>query len=118
FKNLFGFDLHVTEREGIDVLGAFMAAWLKLEQAFGNLATKYHHLKASHRRIEPIFVIRELVSQGLIKKSTAKEIENLRQIRNEVVHGISDYKTILDVEIIKKVNAITQELEQRLSEVG
>ena len=117
FNNLFGFDLQMPESEGTDILGAFMAAWVKLEQAIGAFTTKQMDSDVSHRPISPMLAIRKLVSQGLIDRSTAQEIENLRQIRNEVVHGIGDYKTILNSETVKKVNAITQQLERRLSEV-
>lgn len=118
FENLFGFDLQIPESEGTDVLGAFMAAWVKLERAIGDLATKQGYLGASHHPISPISAIRELVSKGLIDQITAQEIENLRQIRNKIVHGVGDYKTILNSETVKMVNAITQKLEQRRSEVG
>jgi len=118
FENLFGFDLQIPESEGTDVLGAFMAAWVKLERAIGDLTTKQGYSGVSHHPISPISTIRELVSKGLIDQITAQEIENLRQIRNKVVHGIGDYKTILNSETVKMVNAITQKLEQKRSEAG
>jgi hypothetical protein len=118
FENLFGFDLQIPESEGTDVLGAFMAAWVKLERAIGDLTTKQGYSGVSHHPISPISAIRELVSKGLIDQITAQEIENLRQIRNKVVHGIGDYKTILNSETVKMVNAITQKLEQKRSEAG
>ena len=118
FKNLFGLDLQIPESKGTDVLGAFMAAWVKLEQAIGELAIKEGYSKASHRPILPMLAIRELVSQGFVDQITAQEIENLRQIRNKVVHGVDDYKTILDFKTVKRVNALTQQLEQKLSEAG
>jgi len=118
FKNLFGFDLQIPESEGTDVLGAFLSAWVKLEQAIVELATKQGYSGVSHRPFSPISAIRDLVSRGPIDQITAREIEYLRQIRNQVVHGMGDYRTILNSETVKMVKAITQKLEQRCSEVG
>ncbi|MGB2852956.1 MAG: hypothetical protein WBC55_00770 [Dehalococcoidia bacterium] len=117
FGNLFGFDLQIKEGEGTDILGAFMAAWVTFEQVAGALITKLGHPEVTLRRISTLLAGRELAAQGLIDRSTAQEIEQLRMIRNQVVHGVGDYKAILRPEMVERVKAITQQLEQRLSEI-
>lgn len=116
FKNLFGFDLQIPEGEGTDVLREFLVAWLKLAKTISAFTIKQGYSYSFSRRFSSKLAD-ILVSQGLIDRITAIEIENLWQIRNKVVHGIDDYKTSLNPETVKKVNAITQQLERKLSEV-
>lgn len=115
FRNLFGFDVGVGETEGHEVLGSFLAAWVRLEQLSLALLAKHADSGSTHS-IQPFLAMRELGHLGLIDQRTTLEIEELRRIRNEVVHGKSDYKSILTREMVTRVNAIVDKLENLLQQ--
>lgn len=41
-------------------------------------------------------------------------LDDLRRIRNEVVHGMVDYKTVVDRKVIQRLERITEKYQQML----
>lgn len=113
FKNLFGADLEIKkESESADTLGAFLATWAEMERAFEGLSIVYN--LGQGRSLARASA--ELARQGVLDKATAKEIDRLRQIRNEVVHGkVDDYKAAIGKETLQTLKGILKKLEVELA---
>lgn len=110
FRSLFGVDVEVKESESNQLLGDFLAAWAKFE---GRLSAIPDKLRGATRfKGTPTTVIRELVELKLIDIKTAQEIEELRQIRNGVVHGREDSIKELTQNHIERVSVISKKLEE------
>ena len=62
-----------------------------------------------------MMAINELIRQGVFKPKEAKEIEDLRGLRNQVVHGIVDHKTSVNKPAIKRLQDITEKLQASLA---
>lgn len=108
FKNLFGVEIGVRE-QGTELLGRFMEAWVHLEQAAGKVVTKKR--PASGRMQSIGNLVYELRALGYIDEVTAKEIEHLRMVRNEVVHGRSDSRTLIRPEMPERLETIAARLD-------
>jgi hypothetical protein len=114
FFNLFGVPLldHVTP--SADQLGEFIKAWTTIERGISALAKREIvrlNLNESHPR-SPLDTIRQLKKTQLISETQMIEFDHLRRIRNEVLHGHSDYREKLTPGIISRA----QELANQLSE--
>lgn len=96
-------------------LGEFMSKWVLIEQSLYRLAelTYPDHKDGQRINIGPIpnFLARDKI----LDKSTTSEIERLRQIRNQVVHGEIDHKSVLTVELMTSIQKLLAELEVSLS---
>jgi len=114
FRNLFGFDVEIEETEGHEVLGGFLAAWARLEQVSSALILKHGGIGSTGRVYQPIMAVRELEKLQLIDRRTVQEIEELRRIRNEVVHGMSDYKSAINRDRVVRLKEIVETLEKSL----
>ena len=84
FQRLFGFAIQVERPVGSELVGHFITSWSNL----------YQVLESSARRMYPKelwrgtrTVIDVLAEHGLLDPHTVQEINALRSIRNEVVHG-------------------------------
>jgi hypothetical protein len=117
FKNLFGSDLHIREGEGTDILGAFMVAWVRLEQVSTGLAGYERETKTGSRPVTPYTLVRALAAEGFIDKVTAEEMKELQKIRNEVIHGIGEHRKILRPEMVQKLNEISRYLEKDIPRI-
>ena len=76
------------------------------------LANKLTTLTVKPR--SPMMAIGELIKQGVFSPSEAKEVEGLRKLRNEVVHGIVDHKTAVDKSAVQRLQRITEKLQASL----
>ena len=63
-------------------------------------------------------IARVLQGQGILSDSEVEDIQAIRKIRNEVVHGKLDHKNVLNREIVKKLISLNVKIEQRLSTQG
>ncbi len=113
FRNLFGFDVEIEETEGHELLGGFLEAWARLEQVSSAVLVK-HGIGSTGRVHQPIIAVRELEKMQLIDRRTVQEIEELRRIRNEVVHGISDYRSTISRDKVARLKEIAATLEESL----
>jgi len=101
FKNLFGFYLIETHTKYSEFLGDFMEAWLLLEESLFSIAQD-HSATGFHKK-SVIEVLKYLYHGGLIPKEEYRKIEYYRKLRNDIVHGIIDYKDVLTQKVIKEI---------------
>ena len=111
FAVLFGFQLAEAEEDKAALLGEFMRAWVILERSLAENATTMSTI--DHEKPVTASQIAEVLStDGWIAVMDFVEINNLRQIRNQVVHGVANYKELLNSDLIKRVKLMTQKLEE------
>ena len=108
FENLFGFRLVEPEDDRTKLLGEFMAAWIDLERALTPLQSGTTGPRA------PLDLIRRLRADAVIPKSDLVEIDNIRRVRNEVVHGVADHKSTLDQSMVDRLRALTKTIRDHL----
>jgi hypothetical protein len=99
-------------------LGEFMSKWVTMEQALYRLAELTYppdHNKGQKINVGPIpgFLARDKT----LTRDEADEIDQLRGIRNQVVHGEIDHKTILTTDLMTRMQTIYTKLEKKLSEL-
>jgi len=110
FENLFEAKLSFAPEDQHQLLGEFLASWV----AFERLVADMSYLNASKlttlggRIRPPLMAINEMVRIGIFEPSEAKELNELRKIRNEVIHGIVDYKTVVNRKVIQRLEKITE----------
>src|SRR5258708_2073742 len=93
FQNLFGFVLVEHVAPEADLLGQFIHSWVKLERGLAALATQNSLLGVVPRTA--VDAARFLEGAGLISKAQVAEIDALRRIRNEILHGSADHRAII-----------------------
>lgn len=108
FFNLFGFRLMEPEDESPKILGNFMDAWIILEKVIVELQLRLGYLPMKKQ----IDAIQLLHKKGLISQSEMVEIDNLRKVRNEIIHGKADYNSVLNSTIVDRLEELTIKLEQ------
>ncbi len=104
FKNLFGTSVLAKRGEDAEILGRFMQLWLRLENALGDRASENSLLGRRQRTV--LDSVRFLKQASAIPEYHAKEIEQLRKLRNEVVHGVVDYKEVLTPDIVDRLERL------------
>lgn len=117
FKNLFGESLVAHATSDTELLGEFMTMWVSIERTMHRLAqlTYPDRNKSLSVNMGPIpsFLARDMTIDRLL----AVEIDQLRQTRNNVVHGKSDHKTVITSDLMTKMNKVLASLEKTLSAV-
>ena len=115
FKNLFGEGLVPHASPATELLGEFMAMWVSIERVMYRLAELTYNDLREGQRINrdpmPSFLARDKT----IDKPLASEIDRLRQIRNEIVHGEADYKSVLTPDLLKSMKGVLASLEEKLA---
>lgn len=106
FKNLFGQLLvdRVSAKTGL--LGQFMESWLTLERSLRELADR--HSLTGFRPAGIIEVLRFLADASLLDDDEVSQLNVLRQIRNQVVHGAFDPEDVLTEDVLKEVNDLAE----------
>lgn len=110
FHNLFGFQLvhRVTPRT--DNLGEFMSAWTTIERGLRNLARE--NSPVDKRPSGLLDMIRLIQVAGQLPSQELKELEQLRKIRNEVVHGNQSFQDALTSDVMEKARTYARRFEQ------
>jgi uncharacterized protein YutE (UPF0331/DUF86 family) len=118
FESLFETALEFAAEDQHQLLGEFLAAWVSFERVVSALS--HAHLDKlstlSGRSRPPLMAISEMVRAGVFDPEEADEINELRKIRNNVVHGMVDYKLVLSRKVIQRLEAITTKYENTMSE--
>jgi len=117
FANLFGFRLTEPEEDATALLGKFMEAWVRLERTLTEAVSSLQD-ENIRRPLAPMRMIDTLVKEGFISQSEMKEINEIRRIRNETVHGVANYKDIVQQDTVTRLTTITTELQRRLQSKG
>lgn len=101
FKNLYDQELIIQQVNSKELLGEFLSEWVILEKGLYDLTQTHSLLGTRRNNLNSAFNF--LSFAGIIDEEEIKEISKLREIRNSVIHGTKDFKTILNKEIIEKV---------------
>jgi len=112
FENLFGFRLIESSNDSRGLLGDFMAAWIDLERSLGNLCVDTEKPKML------VDGIRLLAEQKIISKAEIEEIQNLRLLRNNIAHGMTDYSEVLTADKIARLKQLASEINSRCLAIG
>lgn len=113
FESLFQTQLTFAPEDQHQLLGEFLASWVAFERMTAELSQKNSSkLSTLGGRVRPpLMAINEMVRAGIFEREDAAEIDRLRGIRNEVVHGMVDYKTVINRQVIGKLEAITSKYQ-------
>jgi hypothetical protein len=108
FENLFGFRLVEPEDDRTKLLGDFMAAWIDFERVLAPLQSGMMRPRA------PLDSIRRLRADAVVSDAELAEIDAIRRVRNEAIHGVAHHKTALTRNIIERLRALTKTIRERL----
>lgn len=87
FKNIFGVELVASGTIGAELLGEFMTAWFEVER-FLNMLQDIAVQRAETGGVGVVVNIR-------LPPSDIPELDELRTIRNEIVHGVPGSEELL-----------------------
>jgi hypothetical protein len=110
FKNLFGFELVEPPTPEADILGEFLELWLELER--GLMDTALAHSLTAIRPRSLLEAVKQLEGAGLLERYDAAHIDMLRRTRNEVVHGLSNYKDALTPNLMSGLRQLVDRFRQ------
>lgn len=117
FEGLFGTKLTFDPEDQHQLLGEFLAAWVTFERMTAELskanAAKLTTLGGRPR--PPMLAMNEMLKVGIFEAADAKDIDELRRLRNEVVHGMVDYKQAVSRKSIQRLERITGKYQKLLN---
>jgi hypothetical protein len=113
FESLFEAELAFETEDQHQLLGEFLASWVTFERLIAEVSLQQNdnHSTGCSRPRPPMMEINELIKQKVFNPSDVKEIDALRRLRNEVVHGIVDHKTAVNKATIQRLQHITQKIQ-------
>lgn len=103
FRNLFGEELDYRESRRAANLNHFMTAWVNIERGVRELARQSG--PAARRGGGLYDALRFIKIAGLMNSQEIEELESLRRLRNEIVHGTRDWSDALTAEILDRVSS-------------
>ncbi|WP_051217501.1 GTP pyrophosphokinase [Paenibacillus assamensis] len=96
-------------------LGFFLSRWIVFESLLGNISNhQFSGTITAFERINPGFNFRRLESMEIFDQASLFEIQSIRRLRNEVVHGISKHP---DSVLINAGNTLEAVLEYTVRNV-
>lgn len=110
FRNLFGTSVVVETSEDTRLLGRFIQLWPRLESALASIASDA--TLTGRPRTTVLDTVRFLRGGKILPEADLGEIERLRKVRNEVVHGMVDYRKVLDQDTVGRLQEIVRSLEE------
>ena len=118
FRNLFGFDVEVSESTGYDLLGSFLAEWVEIEKILLDIASKNIDVISAKSRdmlqrgVIPFEMSRELSQANVVPKHISIILDELRQLRNATIHGKKDYRKMITPEIVSRTKLVANDLRK------
>jgi hypothetical protein len=109
FASLFGFDLVEPEEDGTSVIGTFLTEWVELEKLLNMKATEGEE-NLPKRPLGTLDMVIRLRKQNDLSEYNASEIDKLRSLRNDVVHGRSDHAAIQEQKGIDRLTQLVKTL--------
>jgi hypothetical protein len=109
FKNLFG-EAPLPKQAATQLLGRFIELWPRLENALQHIASD--HSLEGNRPSTVLNAMRFLRQGHILPDDDLDEIERLRRLRNEIVHGAGDYRTTLNQETLARLESLVASLEK------
>lgn len=104
FKSLFGIALVLPPTRSDRLLGEFFELWIELEKDLVSLAHDNSLTGAHGANLSQAAKLLE--GTGFVSEADIKEFQELRQLRNMLVHGVTDHSRVLTPAIIARVRAL------------
>lgn len=114
FKNLFGCELVHSKEPHTELLGEFMASWVRLESGLRSLA--WRHSLVGKSRNGLIDIVRFLEHASILGPQQRFELDELRKVRNEVVHGVTDFRAVVTPEVVERMKRLADLFEEDAEE--
>jgi hypothetical protein len=114
YTNLFACELLAEEPSSAETPGRFLASWVEMEKAVRALWLPLNVPDQESMRFHFIGNVEDLAKKGVLDSETAKEITELRTIRNKVVHGGQEVIHELDPRMIDRVKELTKTLQRKM----
>ena len=110
FKNLFGMALVEDVTPAGDLFGKFMEAWVGIERGMTSTAEEIHPLGTRPRSV--LDAARSFVEAGILTPAQSAELDSLRRLRNELVHGRVEPRQALTPAIVARVQELAEMLKK------
>lgn len=104
----------ITLKESNHLEGALMLCWSALEAAMWRLAQQY---ELEIRRRDPLTLMRDLVSNGLISRELYQQLGELYRVRSAFAHGFEPPKTFDIVRSLDTLVEATREILDSATEL-
>ena len=116
FENLFATSLSFDPEDQHQLLGEFLAAWVAFEKMTASLskANSEKLTTLGGRTRPPLAALNEMLRVGVFDAADFTEIDALRRLRNDVVHGMVDYKTAVSRKSVNRLEQITAKYQEIL----
>jgi len=101
FRNLFGQQLVEHRSQRSELVGEFMTAWVELERGLRETASA--HSLVGTAPSATMDVMRFFRGTGLLDAHEIAELNDLRRIRNEVVHGAGNWEAQLTPKVVTRI---------------
>jgi uncharacterized protein YutE (UPF0331/DUF86 family) len=115
FKNLFQMDLVQIKSAPSRLLGEFFEAWIDLESELVSTAQQISITGAPGMK-KMLDAARYLRGADIVSSSDIKQLERLRKIRNQLVHGVVDHRTVLTPALVAEVKALRNRFSENPEE--
>ena len=114
FQNLFGIPLVSKATTTSELLGDFIQLWVDLERSLTALVARGKKPDPDSDRPRPVLETMRLLQKGnLFSSAEIAELNALRTLRNEVMHGThSDFHTLVTRDTINRLRKIVARLKQ------
>lgn len=116
FEDLFDTTLAFDPEDQHQLLGEFLAAWVAFERMTAALS-KANSDKLTTRgggTWPPMMAMNKMLKVGVFDAADAEEIDELRRLRNDVVHGMVDYKTAVNRKAVTRLERVTGKYQKVL----
>ena len=104
FENLYDVEMRVVETDHLRKMGDFIESWVGLEKKLAKLHGD------DRRPALPRQIIHQMVEDGQLSKAQLDEFEEVRQLRNQMVHGHIDARDALDNSTLARSKKILEVL--------
>lgn len=103
-NNLFGVSLSEQLGEEVGILGGFTMKWAQLETTLWHAARK-HGYERSHG-LGVSGYVQALLAAKSISAPDVRLISRIRMLRNEIVHGQTDYRTVVNSVLMSELEGL------------
>jgi hypothetical protein len=110
FLNLFGFKLIEDKEDKTDLLGKFMNSWIQFERMTKDMSFV---LDDNEKIRMPLDAIRYLYKNKIISDIELYQLDLIRKTRNEIVHGLQNHEKVINEQIIKDLDELTEKIKNR-----
>lgn len=114
FENLFDAKLLPSSDNSQYVLVEFIRAWAAFERAASDLSSSYYWDENLNRRNTTSYA-NELYHNGYLTKPELLEVNNMRSIRNQVVHDDGFLTDVLKADMVERMKQITHLVQERIN---